>query len=77
MAHKKKHAGPVPPANRPHAGPPDAAAQAEADAQQGAAGGGAPFQEQDPQRRVGGFETAGEHSRQQPSAINDGQQHSR
>ena len=75
MAHKKKHTGPVPPSNRPQAGPPDAAAQADAGAQQGAAG--APFQEQDPQRRIGGFETAGEHSRQQPSAINDGQHHSR
>ena len=74
MAHKKKHTGPVPPGNRPQGGPPDAAAQVDAGAQKG---GGAPFQEQDPQRRLGGFETAGEHSRQQPSAINDGQQHSR
>jgi hypothetical protein len=48
-------------------------------ARQGEPGGasGAPFQEQDPKRRIGDFEGEGEHSRQQPSAINDGQQHSR
>ena len=43
----------------------------------GDAEGGAPFQEQDAKRRLGGFETAGEHSRQQPGPLNDGQQHSR
>ena len=76
MAHKKKHGpSPVPPGNQPAAGPP---ADVNA-AQQGNAGtgGGAPLQEHDPKRRIGGFEGAGEHPRQQPSRINDGQQHSR
>ena len=35
------------------------------------------FQDQDGKRRLGGFESAGEHSRQQPSRLNDGQHHSR
>jgi hypothetical protein len=74
MAHKKKHGTPVPPGNRPQVGPADATAN-----QQGAPGGagGSPFQDQDAKRRIGDFEGAGEHARQQPSAINDGQQHSR
>jgi hypothetical protein len=73
MAHKKKHGNPVPPGNQPQAGPPGANEAA----QQGQAGGGSPFQEQDAKRRLGGFESGGEHSRQQPSQINDGQHHSR
>ncbi len=77
MAHHKKKPGPapVPAGNRPKAGPPGAAAASEPG--QGGKGGGAPFQDQDPQRRLGDFESAGEHSRQQPSPLNDGQQHSR
>jgi hypothetical protein len=71
--HKKKHGHPVPPGNQPQGGPPDAAGAG----QQELKGGGAPFQDQDPKRRLGGFETAGEHARQQPSPLNDGQQHSR
>jgi hypothetical protein len=71
--HKKKHGHPVPPGNQPQAGPP---VEAELGQQKGA-GGGAPFQDQDAKRRLGDFETTGEHSRQQPSRINDGQQHSR
>jgi hypothetical protein len=35
------------------------------------------LQEQDAKRRIGDFESAGEHARQQPSQINDGQQHSK
>ncbi len=72
--HKKKHGHPVPPANQPQAGPPVAADvdQAKADTK-----GGAPFQDQDPKRRLGDFEGAGEHARQQPGQLNDGQQHSR
>ena len=74
MAHTKRHGpAPVPAANRPAAGPADDAARQTA----AGAGGGAPLEEQDPKRRVGGFEGAGEHPRQQPSQINDGQQHSR
>jgi hypothetical protein len=76
MAHMKRHGpGPVPPGNRPSAGP----ARSENVAQQGnaEAGGGAPLQEHDPKQRIGGFEGAGEHARQQPSQINDGEQRSR
>ncbi len=69
MAHKKRHGpAPVPPANLPAAGPVDATAagqQAEADAKDGA-----PFQDQDPKRRLGNFETAGEHALQQPGGKN-------
>ncbi len=75
MAHYKKRHGPapVPPGNQPAAGPPAQNIGGE----QAHAGGGAPFQEQDANRRLGDYETAGEHSIQQPSRINDGQQHSR
>jgi len=72
MAHKKKHTPRVPPGNRPSAGPANEVPVSD----EVQAGGGAPFQEQDPQRRLGGFETAGEHARQQPSRLNDGQTHS-
>jgi hypothetical protein len=72
--HKKRGTTPVPPGNQPHAGP----AVDDKQARQGAVGsGGSPFQDHDAKRRIGDFESAGEHSRQQPSAINDGQQHSR
>lgn len=70
--HKKKHAHPIPPGNQPHAGPP-----VEAEPEQQTGGGGAPMNEQDAKRRLGGFEGAGEHPLQQPSQINDGRQHSR
>jgi hypothetical protein len=71
--HKKKHAHPIPAGNQPQAGPP-----VEADlGRQADTGGGAPFQDQDAKRRLGEFEGAGEHPRQQPTALNDGQQHSR
>ena len=75
----KKHRGgpaPVPPGNRPHTGP----AQAETGEQQpsnAAEDTGASFQDQDPQRRLGGFGGAGEHPRQQPGRLNDGDIHSR
>jgi hypothetical protein len=73
MSRKKKHGtAPVPPGNQPKAGPPELG-EVNGGAQ---AGGGSPFQDQDPKRRLGGFESAGEHSRQQPSQINDGQHHS-
>ena len=74
MAHKKRHGpAPVPAGNLPPAGP---AGDVNAD-QQAQAGGGAPFQDHDDKRRLGGFESAGEHARQQPSQVNDGQQHSK
>ncbi len=72
MAHKK-HQAPIPPANKPRAGP-----AASPDKGQKVSGHeGAPFNEQDPKRRLGDFQTAGEHARQQPSNLNDGNQHSK
>ncbi|HZU35636.1 MAG TPA: hypothetical protein VFA18_07005 [Gemmataceae bacterium] len=72
--HKKKHGpAPVPHENQPKAGPPT-------EAQMGHGRGpatGSPFQDQDAKRRIGDFEGAGEHSRQQPSPVNDGTTHSR
>jgi len=70
MAHTKKHSGPVPPGNQPHAGPPGASDEA---AQQGPQGGAevASFQEQDPKRRLGDYSGAGEHPYQQPGGLND------
>ncbi len=76
MAHTKKHSGPVPPDNQPHTGPADASGHPAEGGQQGA-GGGMPFQDQDAQRRLGNFEGRGEHSRQQPGPLNDGDKHSR
>jgi hypothetical protein len=75
---KKHHGGPapVPPDNRPQSGPP-ANAPGDADAAlPDDAHNGDQFQDQDAKRRLGGFETAGEHSRQQPSRLNDGETHS-
>jgi hypothetical protein len=75
MARKKHQPGPVPPANRPHAGPDfgrDEPAEDEKAPDQ--AGQGAAFAEQDPKRRLGDFETAGEHSFQQPGGKNDANQ---
>ena len=75
MAHTKQHSGPVPPGNQPRVGPADASGQpSEGGQQQGEV---ASFQEQDPKRRIGDFEGAGQHPRQQPSPANDGTQHSR
>lgn len=69
---KKHHGGPapVPPGNRPHGNPGEPQSQYD----EAAAGTdpGVGFQEQDPKRRLGGFETTGEHSRQQPGPLNDG-----
>lgn len=70
MAHKKHHTPPVPPGNQPQHGPPDATGPLAGEGQQ--AGGGAPGQEQDEKRRLGDFEGAGEHARQQPTPRNDG-----
>jgi hypothetical protein len=74
MGHKKKrHApGPVPRGNRSQVGPGAPADQpgSEPEAQ---AGDGAAFSEQDPKRRLGGYETAGEHAIQQPGGKNDAQ----
>jgi hypothetical protein len=77
---QKHHGGPapVPPGNRPHAGPTPAAGDAAAAADNTPvedAGGG--FQNQDPKRRLGGYATEGEHPIQQPGRLNDGDVHSR
>jgi hypothetical protein len=69
MAHKKKHGGPIPAGNQPHAGPPEhPPASAETNT---ATRGEARFQEQDAKRRLGDFEGTGEHSFQQPGGKND------
>ena len=70
MGHKKKHgAAPVPPGNRPQAGPSDNAAEGRPN--EAAPNSGAPFQEQDPKRRLGDFSGEGEHPYQQPGGLND------
>jgi len=69
MAHKKKHTPPVPPGNQPHTGPAEIAPEAAQDNEQ--ANAGAPFSDQDPQRRLGDYEGTGEHSIQQPGGKND------
>lgn len=56
------------PGNRPHTGPGVGPDSGDLDA----ADTGEAFSEQDPQRRLGGNGTAGEHPRQQPGALNDG-----
>jgi hypothetical protein len=70
MAHKKKHGAPVPPGNQPHSGPGGAPDSSTQDDRQ-PPGGGAPFTDQDPKRRLGDYEGAGEHSIQQPGGLND------
>ena len=69
---KQHQPAPVPPGNRPQAGPAHADSS---EIPQGTSEQG--FQEQDEKRRLGGFETAGEHSRQQPTPLNDGTTHSK
>jgi hypothetical protein len=67
MSHKH-HGGPapVPPGNQPQTGATGTDNQQAEQNSQGAA-----FSEQDPKRRLGGYETAGEHSIQQPGGKND------
>ena len=72
MAHKKKHTAPVPSGNQSKAGP----AGTTGSGQKMTENEGVPFSEQDPKRRLGDFESAGEHARQQPTTLNDGTQHS-
>jgi hypothetical protein len=74
----KKHSGgpaPVPPGNRPQAGTGFTPANDDA-TPPGDAENGDQFNDQDAQRRLGNFESAGEHARQQPSKQNDGETHS-
>jgi hypothetical protein len=69
---KQHQPAPVPPGNRPHVGPGhlDPTEVPESNSDDG-------FQEQDPKRRLGDFESAGEHSRQQPTPLNNGTTHSK
>ncbi len=77
----KHHGGPapVPPGNRPQAGVSNPYGDPVGPGSEGGAAidSGAGHQERDPLRREGNFETAGEHARQQPGRLNDGDQHSR
>ena len=73
MSKSNHPAGPVPPGNRPHAGP----AYTPKDDDETPPDTGAAFSEQDEKRRLGGYNTAGEHSRVQPGAANDGDTHSK
>ncbi len=69
MSHKHHAPGPVPPGNRPATpfggGPHSDPSEAPTDQD------GTGFQEQDPKRRLGGFEGRGEHAIQQPGGKND------
>jgi len=70
---KKKHAPhPTPRGNRTTVGP-GTNPPTDTDAAGTPDGAGATFSEQDPRRRLGGFETAGEHSFVQPGGKNDAQ----
>ena len=71
---KKKHAPhPTPPGNRTTFGPGPNPATEDEDAAGAQADAGAAASEQDPKRRLGDFETAGEHSLVQPGGKNDAQ----
>jgi hypothetical protein len=72
MAKKNHPPAPVPPGNRPQAGP----LGVQDETQESQSGtpeteGGAPLQEQDPKRRLGNYGGAGEHPYQQPGGRND------
>jgi hypothetical protein len=73
---KKHHGGPgpIPPGNRPKGG---RLADDVDDTEKADEAAGAPFNDQDPKRRLGGYGGAGEHPRQQPGPLNDGGQQSR
>lgn len=75
---KKHHGGPapIPPGNRPTDLPPGTRVP-DAGRESVPHEAGDEFQNQDPQRRLGGFGGAGEHPLQQPSGLNDGDRHSR
>jgi hypothetical protein len=61
MSKKHRGAGPIPKGNQPHFGP--AAAQPDKGAPDAE---GAPLSEQDPKRRLGNYQTEGEHAIEQP-----------
>lgn len=76
MAHRKRlNPLPVPPENQPLGGQtPGTDKKFEEVPPPGAA---APFNEQDPQRRLGNYQTAGEHAVQQPGGRMNAQRNSR
>lgn len=72
----KKHHGspaPIPPGNQPHSGTP--AEKTELPSGNETSQPNETFQEHDPRRRLGDFTGTGEHSREEPSELNDGNQH--
>ena len=73
MSKKKHPPHPTPPANRTTFGPGTPPVTEDADAPGAQSDAGAASSEQDPQRRLGNFETAGEHSFVQPGGKNDAQ----
>lgn len=79
MSAKKHHGGPhpVPPGNQPQAYPGGTGGNMDEGDPGVQSDQGAGFQEQDPQRRLGGYATAGEHPIQQPGLKNDGDRHSK
>ena len=75
MSKKHHNPGPVPPGNKPHSG--TAFGKDEAENPEGSEeNANETFQEHDPKRRLGDFTGTGEHSRQQPGHLNDGDTHS-
>jgi hypothetical protein len=73
MSKKKRAHHPTPAGNRTTVGPEVANPAAEGTATGTPEDAGAAFNEQDPKRRLGGFETAGEHAFKQPGGKNDAQ----
>jgi len=68
MGHHKHHTNPVPPGNRPKGRPEDSDTTGRENRGSEETN---PTQQQDPKRRLGDYEGAGEHSIQQPGGRND------
>jgi hypothetical protein len=73
MAQKKRRGAPVPPANKANVGPQKRAGKQKDTPRKAKDGTG--FQEQDPKRRLGDFDGAGEHALVQPGGHNDANRH--
>ncbi len=71
MAHTKKHSTPVPPGNRTAGEPGNDGNTIQQNKDKADSKSGAPFQDQDPKRRLGDYDGAGEHAIQQPGGKND------
>jgi hypothetical protein len=73
---KKSHTpGPVPPGNRSQSGT-NHSTEDQEQSEKDRLNETDTFQEQDPKRRLGDFTGEGEHARQQPGRLNDGDTHS-